>query len=351
MRAPRIRIEQLNEVVASLYDATELLATSWSPRVIQFYAEHYWKVDPYTAGALKLPMVRANVGRELIAPDQLRYSAFYNDFAIPYIEGACDLLGGMVPIGNGDLAMVGLHRVRGVDPFSRLDQRLFQLVLPHFQRAVKLLTRLEEADVRSAISKQSLDALPFGVLALGSDGRVLFVNEAAISIVDRHPALFARGRQLRLLRGPDDQRFRSILRDCADFREARGTAAGGILPLIDPSGSALSAYLMPMLTRQAVALAREALALPFLFPGTIRAADELLLRRTFELSVAEARIVARLCRGEGLSEISESARTSIHTVRNQLKSALHKVGARSQAELVAKVAQSPAALVPRQPKD
>ena len=51
----------------------------------------------------------------------------------------------------------------------------------------------------------------------------------------------------------------------------------------------------------------------------------------------EGRLGRRSADGKTLAEISETRRTSIHTVRNQLKSLLLKTGTRRQSEVVALV--------------
>lgn len=55
------------------------------------------------------------------------------------------------------------------------------------------------------------------------------------------------------------------------------------------------------------------------------------------LSQTEAQIALSLADGQTIAEIAEARRASIHTVRNQVKSALSKTGSRRQAELVALV--------------
>lgn len=56
---------------------------------------------------------------------------------------------------------------------------------------------------------------------------------------------------------------------------------------------------------------------------------------TFNLTVAEARLAARLAAGEPLESASQSLGIAVGTARNQLKSIFAKTGARRQSELVA----------------
>ena len=66
-------------------------------------------------------------------------------------------------------------------------------------------------------------------------------------------------------------------------------------------------------------------------------ADELLavlevLQKVFGLTPSESEISLELLAGKNLREISGLRGVSIHTVRNQVKSAMTKAGAKRQAE-------------------
>lgn len=59
-----------------------------------------------------------------------------------------------------------------------------------------------------------------------------------------------------------------------------------------------------------------------------------LVEALFDLTPAEARVAARISRGETVSEIAASSELSPHTVRSQVKSVLAKTGAARQTDLV-----------------
>jgi DNA-binding CsgD family transcriptional regulator len=61
------------------------------------------------------------------------------------------------------------------------------------------------------------------------------------------------------------------------------------------------------------------------------------LRDAFGLTASEADLAVLVTESRTLNEIAASRGTSIHTVRNQIKSALAKTGCRRQVELVALV--------------
>ncbi|TPG20110.1 helix-turn-helix transcriptional regulator [Sphingomonas koreensis] len=66
-----------------------------------------------------------------------------------------------------------------------------------------------------------------------------------------------------------------------------------------------------------------------------RALDSGMLERISSLSRREAEITVRLAAGDTLADISSDLGVTIHTARNQLKSAMKKARVHSQAALVA----------------
>lgn len=61
------------------------------------------------------------------------------------------------------------------------------------------------------------------------------------------------------------------------------------------------------------------------------------IQRTFDLTVAEARLVAALAAGQDVSQYAEQVGLSRNTVRNHLASAFSKTDTNRQSELVALV--------------
>jgi DNA-binding CsgD family transcriptional regulator len=70
-------------------------------------------------------------------------------------------------------------------------------------------------------------------------------------------------------------------------------------------------------------------------PEERRRPPEAALRDIFRLTVAEARLAARLACGEALETISDDLNVTKETARFHLKRIFAKTGARRQAELVA----------------
>jgi DNA-binding CsgD family transcriptional regulator len=68
----------------------------------------------------------------------------------------------------------------------------------------------------------------------------------------------------------------------------------------------------------------------------MRAKDDLAtsLANEFGLTPAETDIVMRLNSGENTRAIADARESSIHTVRNQLKTAMTKLGVRRQVDVV-----------------
>jgi DNA-binding CsgD family transcriptional regulator len=61
------------------------------------------------------------------------------------------------------------------------------------------------------------------------------------------------------------------------------------------------------------------------------------LRVLFDLTQAEARLVAALCAGETLAGYAEAAGASLNTVKTHLKHVFEKTGETRQADLVRRI--------------
>ncbi|WGS21278.1 MULTISPECIES: hypothetical protein [unclassified Bradyrhizobium] len=83
----------------------------------------------------------------------------------------------------------------------------------------------------------------------------------------------------------------------------------------------------PFLGARAILLIRD-------LEGSV-AFDQALLAATFELTPAQARLAARLARGDSVEDAAREAGVALATARNQLKSIFQKTGTHRQAELVA----------------
>jgi DNA-binding CsgD family transcriptional regulator len=133
--------------------------------------------------------------------------------------------------------------------------------------------------------------------------------------------------------------------DDALHRAVAGALEGALPPILRLFGGGAS-YVAVMITSvRRRSQAGGGLALVFANDSVaIRPLTNGILSQQFGLTLAEARTAAALTEGLTPTEISARFGVSIETIRTQLKQAMVKCDARSQAQLVARIAASLAAL-------
>lgn len=215
------------------------------------------------------------------------------------------------------------------------------MLVPHFSRALGIMFRLRDAELKVAATRAALDRLAGGVILIGERRQVVFANRAARSILadrdglrlvpglasDEHIAATGDATEAEIASALgvaltpetlDVPHFSTAIRVS---RAGRGPLALNVSAL--PDGNAFGAG--PDVARAIIFLTDTARPVPV---------DSVALKRLYGLTEAEARVVKQLCAGGALKEIAEHLGVSDATVRTQLQSAYSKTGTSRQAELV-----------------
>lgn len=177
--------------------------------------------------------------------------------------------------------------------------------------------------------QERLDALPCPAAAFSARGALLAANDLATEELG-----LAQGGRLAdcAFAAADAGRIETILRD-APAAAAEGRDGGVVaLSSIDGAPSLYELTARPALDNDEILLIARGLELRV----GARAMDE--LSRAFALTEAEAAIAHLTAEGMSAAEIAARRRTSVETVRTQIKSLREKTGARSQLELLRLVA-------------
>ena len=150
------------------------------------------------------------------------------------------------------------------------------------------------------------------------------------------------GEQLRCDDGAHAEHLRQLIARASEAGAAE--ASGGSLELAGARGN-MRAVVAPLpVPAPTVSEPRPAAVLFVGAPEDSDAERAQGLRELYGLTQAEARIAARLARGQRLSEIAGELEISINTVRGHLKQVFAKTGTHRQAELVRLVLSAPSQL-------
>lgn len=311
----------------SYHGSMPLLYQGYAAEVAVPYAQHYQFTNPLRAGWSQLSVGSVCSHSDLVAGEVWSRSEFLNDWLRP--QGFSGAVGTILAQDESRVFTLACHTNR-----FESERRVAAIMAKHLpilrhalnMNRVFLGLRFDEYALR-----QGTDPAGAALLALTDSGKVAYCNPMASDML-------ARGVQLSLsARGilqAQDARLQFCLDGARRYRQpsrvrVRNRASelfADVIPMDDqlkadlnrgPLGNALACSTILILSRPEV---RE-----------VSAGD---LAGLLGLTQAEAKISLLLADGLTAEEIADRRGVSLHTVRNQIKSALAKTGARRQVELV-----------------
>ena len=233
--------------------------------------------------------------------------------------------------------VIAVNRLKFKGPYRDEEKAALQTILPHLSRAAELhrtVARLE--DIYDAVLSV-LDKLLVGLIVLDTRSRVVLTNAAASRAADESGALSIRAdSHLHATDVAIDIELQALIAATAKTIEADGTSDGG--QLILPSramGENLLVELMPIRDDGLPDADNiRGVAVFIVDPNRAHILNTAGLSRIFKLSSSEGAILNALVNGATPREIAEERRTSVGTVRGQIKSIFGKTGAGSQSDLL-----------------
>lgn len=298
---------------------------------IRTFQDHFQFVNPLREGWSNLPAGMSCSQASLIGEDTWRRTEYYNDWIVP--QRMSGVVGIVLALEPSRVFAVGIQTVDDRTEATALDalQRLFSPMRHALDVNRTLLgLRLDSIAVQAGNEPGSS-----AILLLTSTGTPCYVNEAAErllasgEVLALSPTGRLKARDLDLQTRIEARLQRHARPDRVQLRTGPHALVADLVPIDDemrdrlapgPLGRALSPRLALILTP---------------VRDELQASDRVAAK--LGLSQTEAQIALSLADGQTIAEIAEARRASIHTVRNQVKSALSKTGSRRQAELVALV--------------
>jgi DNA-binding CsgD family transcriptional regulator len=318
----------------------------FAPSMIRMWRDKWHTQDLWAFRALELgKFVEGNVlrGDELIPEHEIVSTEVYQEFMLPHKMH--HLLGGVV-FNNASVGLMpaacSFFRGPGETGFNGDDSSKMSLLVPHISRALGVMQRLRDADLKIASSLAALDKVSVGVLLIGRAGPVVFANRAARRVLQMEDGLRLRtatqGKTFLAASAGDAQHaINAAIKLCTDANTVAVSHFSNALSVRRPSG-------LPAYTLNFSALpeqnefgtgADRPCAIGFLNdPDEPVQVDAEILKRLYGLTAAECRLAAHLCEGETLSVIAKRLKVGESTVKTQLQSIFDKTQTRRQVQLV-----------------
>lgn len=313
----------------------DLIATETDPVFHErFVAEFASEANPFIQKAMQAEAGKVFTDRTLFDRDELRASRYWNEWMAPQ-----DMYSGMfckIWISDTSIWAFNVQRGSRQEEFGRTEIALLERLLPHLTRAMRISRYRLTAEALTSAFYQ----LPFGILLIGADQRIVEMNELAGILLTRP------GSRLRIEGG-------RLVPTCSSAGELRAAITRARLaPSLETPGNSdflirqpashgssgnLIVSVMPIANRKDFGPIWEPMAAVILREVVPQLPEgfDTHLRAIFNLTPAEARLAANLCAGQSLKSSAELQDIRFSTARHYLENIFQKTGTRQQSQLVA----------------
>ena len=213
---------------------------------------------------------------------------------------------------------------------ERVMRDIEACLMPHVTRAQDLHIELTDLGVQRDGLEAAISHVPLGMAVVRSDGTLVSLNQAMMSIANAHGGVSI---ESGVLVSTPRQALQGLLRDVTS-----GGVGEAHMHLPAGGGETASTWVRDLGRRPGMA---TNLALVLVASSRSRALSVDALMQMYRLTQAEARLTQQLVLGQTLEEASAALQVSMNTVKTQLKRVFEKVGVRRQTELLQSVYASP----------
>ena len=298
------------------------------------YATYYSKCDPWVREGLKQPLDRAYRFSNLVAPNSLEKSEFWNDFGRRVGPGLFYGIGAGLKLGPSKVGLIGLQRPRNADDFDNKERDHLTALLPHLKYALMVRDRLFMLEHAVGVAYSALDRLQTSVVIARADGTVIFANVAAQNLAKANDGFAMIGPRRRVSAGlplETTHLLRLIARAAGTASKAEGIS-GGVLSLSRPSmRRSYSVVVSPLASRPGLPSAALVLITD---PEQRSQAEPDRIAALYSLTPAETRLAVALVLGKSLRTYADETSLSVNTVRWTMKQLFSKTGTHRQSELI-----------------
>ncbi|MCZ4271047.1 helix-turn-helix transcriptional regulator [Maritalea porphyrae] len=314
-----------------------ILHHNMDPEYLRLYGEYYTNQNFWAKGLLNLDENTVWHSDQIASREFIEQSEFYNDWLRPQ-EDILRAAAAIVYKGPTRSLMIGCNiRRHDQEDLEEDWMRIVAILLPHIRQAYAMSTIVGQSKLRElanlkADTGEQLSAL----IIVSASGNLIYANKMAQEILGKDRIIATGlGGAVRFVDVNCALQFRTALeglkenapnvsRICLDVDVALGPYEVRMAKL-DPFDPPIPFSISIGEPALLVTIGRQ-------LPNDNALAN---LQSKFSLTFAEAAVIDGFSAGKSLRAISEEKQVSIHTVRNQMKAAMAKLGVRSQIELMA----------------
>jgi DNA-binding CsgD family transcriptional regulator len=300
---------------------------STDPMASAEWVERWTPANPLSARKMEVGAVA--LAQDLVDPDLLASSAYYNEFLLPFdIPHVMILKGSSLEKGG---ALVNILRGRNQSEFGEADMMVAKRLSGHVVtawRSARLLGWKAWTDHAA-----SLEDATEGMILVDRDGAILHMNRVARALAEGRDGIVVSRQSLDAETATDGKRLRSAI-----WHATAGPAprTGAMLPIERASGArALIASVTPLPEATVdIGLPRPCALIAIYDPARIVPSPTADLQRLFGLTRREAEVAQAIGDGLTIGEAALRCGVTIVTARNYLARVLRKTQLNRQSELV-----------------
>ena len=319
------------------------IAPRFDPDLLTSWQEYWAFHDPALARAPLRPAGEIYTLDSLMPREEFAATRVFNEFWRP-AQLSLSMAGANLLIEDQFSTLICFSNAPSKDSLTAQQMQIFEAVLRHLTRAVRISRRLWEQELKHVAATERLESLQQGALLADTSGRVVRANAAAKAMLDDRDGIFLdNGR----LAAAGSEILQKLIASCArtslslggpggEFKIPREHPLSPLLVTVTPLRSKTRLADIPWIgvgTPVAIVTVRD--------PDVDRRRQEINLRRRFGLTTAEARLAAAILKGEGRAAAARRSGISDATAKTHLSSIFEKTGTHRQAELIRLLLDAP----------
>jgi DNA-binding CsgD family transcriptional regulator/PAS domain-containing protein len=374
---PPISFEQMQEIISSIYDAA-LDESQWGivlnkvarainaeqgnlrfinpgsldiydvhtfnkdPHWTQAYIDHYIKKDPWVTFTYQLSETYLDCTHYLVSDKAYEAMEFYNDFNIP--QNIHYGIGGKINVNKNLTGYLTLQRGRKRQGFEQYYLDALKGFAVHIRKALLINEKTRHIELQEHSLREALDQINTPLLLVNKHGEIVFINDLAEQLIEKHPCISIKNNCISLSSPDDNAQLGKLIHQATP---ASGKQGGAMCYTVPANQVALSILVNPVNPDKAnIDMQSDNVALLVLSSNNQQTSlPTELISALYNFTPAESRLVALLCRGLTLDEISKNLSLSKNTLRTQLRSCFGKTGVTRQADLINLINGGPAGII------
>jgi DNA-binding CsgD family transcriptional regulator len=314
-----------------------LVAPRVDPDLLATFKEYWAFRDPLFARTMLRPAGEIYTLDGLMSRQEFSATAIFNEWHRRAGFGLA-AMGANLVAEDGFSALIAFFNAPSKDTLTSEQTRLFEAVLPHIMRAVRISRHIWKLELKNLVPPERSENLPQGALLADASARVVLANASAKAMLDARDGIFLCDGRLSTADSPDA--LQKLVTSCARSSFALGSPGGELKVLRDLRRPPLQVTVTPLRSHTRLAdipwigTGAPVAIIMVRDPELDRRRLEINLRGRFGLTIAETRLASEILKGYGRKAAARQRGISDATAKAQLSSIFVKTGTQRQAELV-----------------